>query len=99
LRLRAAGAAVSKLVTVVEVVKRSGHAGLTASFAVGDGSRSKPPPQPDCSDEANKRTRGMYGRKLEACPPAPTPAAADDGVASAGDVWMEATLCLATCTH
>ncbi|KAJ2758276.1 hypothetical protein IWQ57_006875 [Coemansia nantahalensis] len=95
LRLHAEGAAVCKLVTVVETVKRSGHAGLTASLAVGDGKRGKLPlPAPDSAEEANKRTRGMYGRKLEAQPP-PAPAADDDGAASTDGVWMEATLRIA----
>ncbi|KAJ2779929.1 hypothetical protein H4R18_003744 [Coemansia javaensis] len=105
-RLCARGSAVCKLTTVVEIVKRSARPGLLeVDIAVGAGQGKHGQPQgrggeaataPD--DRPCKRTRGMYGSRLDVQPPAPADAeSADAAGGSAGpawtrDVWMEATL-------
>ncbi|KAJ2260205.1 hypothetical protein GGI01_003139, partial [Coemansia sp. RSA 376] len=60
------GAAVGKLVTVLEIVKRSGHTGLTQSLTIGDSAnspctrRTKVPN----AESAESSARGMYSTTL-----------------------------------
>ncbi|KAJ2161898.1 hypothetical protein GGF46_001089 [Coemansia sp. RSA 552] len=107
LRLFAEGPAVSKLVTVVEIVKRSGRPNLISStIAVGDGNNNprKRHTSSSTAEQPNQQTRGMYGSRIskelstgktetEAETGAETQTPTGAGSSSwAGDVWMQATL-------
>ncbi|KAJ2862087.1 hypothetical protein GGH94_004504 [Coemansia aciculifera] len=103
----AQGAAVSKLVTVLEIVKRAGHTGLTQSLTIGDSvnspcvRRTKVP----SAESAESSARGMYSINLSKAfsQDPPTEAATSDTPESEplaetkqpGESWMQAELRIA----
>ncbi|KAJ2080671.1 hypothetical protein H4R24_002908 [Coemansia sp. RSA 988] len=97
----AEGSAVCKLATVLEIIKREGHSGLTTTLTIGDAANHphKHPPdatrEPDDDDQPNKHVRGMYGSKIKNLTTASKernePIAPPDDKRS-NDVWMQATL-------
>ncbi|PIA14305.1 hypothetical protein COEREDRAFT_88813 [Coemansia reversa NRRL 1564] len=101
----AEGPAVCKLTTVLEIVKRADHSGLTMTLEIGDGTNHPHKPSSGATRESdddaqpNKHVRGMYGSKINTSTTsgkehdeAITPP--DDN--RSNDVWMQATLSFAS---
>ncbi|KAI9475240.1 hypothetical protein BX667DRAFT_515664 [Coemansia mojavensis] len=100
LKLFAEDTAICKLTTVLEIVKRSEHTGLSISISIGDQSnnprkQTQVSSQTDTKQPARCVARGLYQKKQAREPPRTPNKSAEPADGPSGDVWMQALLTIA----
>ncbi|KAJ2454422.1 hypothetical protein EV183_001548 [Coemansia sp. RSA 2336] len=100
LKLFAEDAAICKLTTVLEIVKRSEHAGLSVSISIGDQlnnprKQTQAPSPTDTKQQAKYVATGLYQKKPAREPQRHPDKSAEPADKPLGDVWMQALLTVA----